>query len=303
MKKNNIGVLITIIILLVIFVPCAIYGTYMNFKGGKFSDNPNREFYYNGELYFYDGEKLLGKYTCKTEDCGYATNYVDETYEFESFNKNASEIKIINNLYAFIKDGEEIILYNVASGMKIVSYKAVKNYSVGINNSYYLVKNTNDLWGMIQINENVSVGIPNSYSYLGLINNLNDNLINEEKVIAKTEENWQILTNKNNSIFTTSEEIVSYTDNVVITKLDNSYHIFDYENNSLLNNYVINEIKLLEDLVITTTNNRLYVIYSTKNNSVIGTIIKQSEDYNFVIENDNLVVSSNDNVIQTIALN
>ena len=71
MKKNNIGVLIIMIVLLIIALPAAIYGTYMHFQKDSLS-NKNKEFYYEGKLFFYDNDTLLGTYTCKSENCGYA---------------------------------------------------------------------------------------------------------------------------------------------------------------------------------------------------------------------------------------
>ena len=85
MKKNNIGVLITIILLLCIFVPAAAYGTYMHITNKTIDTNVNKDFYHEGKLYFYNGDTLIGKYICKTPECNYAKNSIKNDV-FEVFN-------------------------------------------------------------------------------------------------------------------------------------------------------------------------------------------------------------------------
>ncbi len=303
MKKNNIAALVTIILLLIVFLPGAIYGTYMHFKTSALGGNPNKEFYYNGKLHFYDGDKLIGIYNCETDNCGYATNYIAENQSFEEYNVLESEIKIINNHYAFIKDGEKIYLYDVLTNNKIIDYKAIKNYSFGINGNYYIIKNSSDKWGMIEIYNNIKVVIPFSYDYLGLTKNITENkFVSANKLIAKSNNNWQLITNQNGVIINTLEPIHNYSNNFVVTKNNNINYIYTYSGNKVLENYIITEVLLLDYLAIAKTNTNYYLVYNANTNSVIKEYFINNDKYDFKIENNNLVVTKNNTVLETIAL-
>lgn len=297
MKKNNIGVLIAIIILLCIFLPGAIYGTYMNLKKDTLGRNPNQEFYYNGKLHFYNKNKLLGIYTCETNNCGYVKNNASSEYEFE-IDYNADDIKVVTNNYAFIKDGTKILLYDVIKNMKIVEYKEIKYDPTNLGNDYFIVKNINNKWGVLQITNNVQVVIPFNYDYLGIA----DNKETATKIVAKDTDGWKIIDLKNSMLFKSIEEITSFTEKYVITKINNTYSLYNYEGRKYLENYVLSEIKILDDIIIGLQNN-LYIIYNTKTYAAIGTIIKENNvEYSFEIKDNNLNVSANDAVIKTIAL-
>ena len=62
--------LITIIILLVVFLPLGLVGTIKHFSTSKtnvdVNSNPNKEFIYNNKLYFYYENELLATYECST---------------------------------------------------------------------------------------------------------------------------------------------------------------------------------------------------------------------------------------------
>ena len=56
--KEDKGVLITIIVLLVIFLPLTILGY---IEHNKMENNYEHKLYYQGYLWFYDNDKLIGK--------------------------------------------------------------------------------------------------------------------------------------------------------------------------------------------------------------------------------------------------
>lgn len=303
MKKNNIGVLITIILLLCICLPGAIYGTYMHYKLEALGGNANKDFYHEGKLYFYDNDILLGTYTCETTKCDYANNSIDNQ-EFENFNTEETPIELINKQYAFIQDGKKIVLYDVSRESAIIDYKEVKNYSVGIDSDYYLVKNISDQWGMIKVANNINVVIPNNYKYLGLLGNMSgNNQIDASKIIAQTENDWKLLNLQNNVIVSTNEMIVDYSDQFIVTN-DGKNHIYNYGGTEILATYNISSVQLLENIAIAfVENNNSYFVYSSKNQNLIGTIpITTFEEINFTIENDMLVARADDKIIKTIAL-
>lgn len=217
MEKNK-GTLITIIILLLAFIPCTIFGMIKHFE----DQNKNREFYFNGKLHFYNGEVLLGTYECKTEKCGYA--------EYEEIDTEKKiETTLINNQYAFIKDGNDLFVQDVTTNTKILDFEEIKSYSIPIENNSYIAKHEGK-WGVISLEPSILSVI--NYEYDDLYLNYN-NTINElslEKVIVKEAENYKIIKDKE-EVFSTTNQIVEFTDNLIITLLeDGSYEIVDYDN-------------------------------------------------------------------------
>ena len=108
------GSLITIIVLLVIFVPLAVIGTISHFANeeettSNDNTNPNQEFYYNNALWFYGPNKeLLSTYACTTTNCGYALNNLEDSkYGLEFFDlEPETAIKPIADRYAVLKDAK-----------------------------------------------------------------------------------------------------------------------------------------------------------------------------------------------------
>lgn len=303
MKKNKIGVLISIVFLLCIFLPGAIYGTYMHYKNEALGGNINKEFYYEGKLYFYNNDKLLGIYQCKTHNCNYAKNSIHNE-EFEEFNKEETIIKTINNKYAFIEDGDKIVLFDIEKESSIIEYKEIKNYSIGIDGNYYLVKNNADLWGLIKVENSISVAIPNTYKYLGLTNKLSENnKLDASKLIAKTDSEWQLITKQNNIVLSSNELITDYSNYFVITS-DSNKHIFNYSRENILGSYVVKDVQLFDSIAIAFIENiNMYMIYSAKTNTLIGTVPNSlNNDITFAVENETLLIKENNETIKTIAL-
>lgn len=301
MKKNNIGVLISIILLLIVFLPCAIYGTYMHLKNDAHGGNINKEFYYNGKLHFYDGNNLLSTYTCKTEKCGYSKNDITSTYEFESFNNSDTEITKINNKYAFVLDGSTNYLVDLNTGKSIVEYLAVKNYSKGITNNQYIVQNSNGLWGMLEISESIKITMPFEYKYLGLINETDsEGLIATNKIVAQKNNKWLVLNSANSILVENDNEIKNVYNKFIITT---NNKIYDYQNTQLLSEYNFNDI-IVKDKIIIGLSSEIYYIYNSATASIIGSLYKESnKTYDFIIKNDLLVIKADDMTIKTIALN
>ena len=143
--KNKKSVLILNIVLLVIFVPLACIGTITHFKNGgtagkKGGSNPNKEFYYDGKLYFYDFNNLLGTYSCTNDLCNYAYNINDDKdYELNTLQVDeTTQVKLANNKYAFIMDvpqssvsgsydNVDVNVYDVDNERVLTTLKGVKN--------------------------------------------------------------------------------------------------------------------------------------------------------------------------------
>ena len=231
MEKNK-WTLVTIIILLFVFIPCTIIGMMKRFE----EVNKEHNFFYDGELYFYNNNELIGKYTCKTDKCDYA-----EYREIDT--GNLKKTSLVNNKYALIKDGEIIYLYDIESNNIIIEYQELKAYSNPILNNSYITK-SKDKWGIISLSPSLLPVLINEYDDVYLNYNINKQFVDLDNIIIKKEENYKIL-NKNEEIFSSLNKIVECNDIMVVTLLeDGTYKILNYDNQDyfstdVITNYII----------------------------------------------------------------
>lgn len=217
MEKNK-GTLITIILLLLIFIPCTIIGMSKHFE----EKNKNHDFYYNGSLYFYDNAVLIGTYECKTESCDYAYSSVIGTEE-------KTQTTLINKQYAFIKDGDKIYLEDIKNGWSIHSYDDLQSFKQPLENDSYITI-SNDLWGIISLSPKLLPYLTNQYDEIYISSNEESGVISLEKVIVKQKDSYKIIKNKE-EVFTSPNKIVECTDDLVVTLLENeTYQIVNYAN-------------------------------------------------------------------------
>ena len=238
--ENKKSVLITIIVLLVIFIPLTILG-YFNRSESKKNENPNHELYYQGYLWFYNASnELIYKYQCQTETCGLAKGSIDDDSFGIYYYKdgNIENIPLINDRFAFILDGEYIYLYNIETDLKLSTLKAVKNYNTIIENNTYLMQNHDGLWGVFSLNENIEQILPYEYDFIGLPNRLNyENNLSTESFIAFKNPAWFIVVNIGSNLTTAyNYPIIDYSYNYVVCKEaeTSKIHIYDYEGNEYL---------------------------------------------------------------------
>lgn len=253
MEKNK-WTLITIILLLFIFIPCTIVGMLKKFE----EVNKEHKFYYEGELYFYNSDKLIGKYTCKTDKCDYA-----EYQEIDTGNMNKTTL--IDNKYAFIKDGEVIYLYDIELNNALIEYQEIKGYSLPILNNSYITK-TKDKWGLISLTPSLLPVVVNKYDGIYLNYNEHNFDINLNYVFVKELENYKIL-NNNEEIFTSLNQIVECNNILVVTLLeDGTYKILNYDNQDYFSNDVITNYLIIDNFLAIWTLNGLD-IYSMNINT------------------------------------
>lgn len=268
MEKNK-GTLISIIILLLLLVPCTIYGLVKHFE----DNNKNKEFYFNGKLYFYNGDILLGKYECKTENCGYA-----EYQEIDTKKNNTTTL--INNRYAFIKDGEALFVQDVVTNNKIIDFDEIKAYSIPIDNSSFVAKKDGK-WGIVSIYPSVESVLEYSYDdvYLNYNNNYGVSNVGLDKVIVKEEGNYKIL-NEKEEVFITTDKIVEFTDYLIITVLDDgNYKFVDYENQDYLPGNEISKYIMVNNYLGVWTKNSLDVYFLNENTTSPLNYLKSYNSY------------------------
>ena len=182
--------LITIIVLLVIFLPIGVFGTIKSFSATKpdvKDDNPNKEFKYNNKLYFYYNDKLLSTYECST--CTLASSSIDDiNYHTNYYKSENNELaSVINEYYGLFKENDNIILYNLVNSKKIDAYKSIKNYNIDATSTFAITEKSNGM-GVIFFDLSSSP-IPNEYEYISLPAHIIDNKLDTSKFIVKKDNN------------------------------------------------------------------------------------------------------------------
>lgn len=209
--KENKGVLITIIVLLAIFFPLTVIGFVEN---KKIENNYEHKLYYEGYLWFYDNDELIGKYECKTTDCNLAkTTIIDDAYNKRNYRGDLDDIITpINNKYAFIKDGIDIILYDIKTNGELAKYKSINNYNAKIVDIAFILEQQNGKFGVLKFINGLESVIPFEYDFIGLTNNLSEN--NEliaNYFLVKQDNAWFVIDNQNAIVSKKyQDEIIDY---------------------------------------------------------------------------------------------
>lgn len=268
--KTNKSTLYTILALLVIFLPIAAYGTYAHIHAENLKklDNPNKEFYYNGALYFYDEAGILkSKYICETSECGYAKTIIDdEEYNIDYYKDGTNEnVSNDQSNYVFIKDGEKVILYSILNERVIMMYDAIKDYHTKLENNYLIVK-YNGKWGAISLDSYSNV-LSFEYDFVGLPNRYIDNELQTDDFIVAKDDEWFITdTNKNTKSAMLNRPIVNYNADYIITS---DKKIYDYQGNSI-SALEYKDVYIAGEYIILVTNSNMVIVYENLNSNQIG---------------------------------
>jgi len=249
-KKQEKVAFILILCLLAVFLPLTGYSMYLKSTNANEKlpkENKNKNFFYDGKLWFYkENGELLGTYTCLNTYCDYGSSYENDKEYAIDFYKSEEEVflPMINEQYVFLKDTEEensteVFLYDIKNkiAFKEASYASLKNYQIGIEGNNFIVENKEHQFGILQIKDMAVLTIPYSYEFLGLINEKNE----EEKIlsdyfIALQNDEWMII-DQNEAKMTKNIQnpIVTFNGEYVITKdSTNNYYVVDYENNPII---------------------------------------------------------------------
>lgn len=237
MRQTKITLFI-IIILLLITSSFSVYGYILNSSGinKPKKENLSQEFYFDGKLYFYDVFKLLGNYTCKTSECNYAKSTFDDGSYSLNYYLSSEPLKMINKKYAFISDGDNnTFIYDIENEKVLETIDGYKYYGLDLEDNYYLVKN-NGLWGVKQIGDNFIQPIDYKYTYIGVVNKLNDDktMLKSDIFVVKDINGWKLITNRDielSSYFLS--EIYDYNNYYVITKSNSIFYLNNYSGTPL----------------------------------------------------------------------
>lgn len=296
--------LITIIVLLVIFLPIGVFGTIKSFSTTKpdvKDDNPNKEFKYNNKLYFYYNDKLLSTYECST--CTLATSSIDDiNYHTNYYKSENNELaSVINEYYGLFKENDNIILYNLVNSKKIDAYKSIKNYNIDATSKFAITEKSNGM-GVIFFDLSSSP-IPNEYEYISLPAHIIDNKLDTSKFIVKKDNMWSIISaNKEVDVAPIIDEIVDFNDNYYITYANDTYHVYDRNNIEYLENLPKTNVYGVGKYIFVLNNNQLF-IYENCLSPVIK--IMELPNYNsiyFYQNNNEVDIMIDGNLQETLEL-
>ena len=262
--KNKKVPIIVYSLLLLIVLPLTIYSIYLHNEGygiGKVRDrNVNKLFKFEGKLYFYDEGILVGTYTCKTTDCDYAVETIDDdNYVLDYYDDGTKDFVsgLFNNRYAFISDGGVTMLYDALDGMIVGEFNAVKNYTVGLAKQRFIVMSKDNLWGVIDLSGDFpNLIVSYQYNYIGLKKALDEDeslYLQSGRFAAYDGANWKIINDKDTILSVNiTEPIRNYDTNSIITLNNNIYRVYDYNQKRILEkdykfaNYINNYILLVD---------------------------------------------------------
>ena len=273
--------LITIIVLLAIFLPASIVGTYRSSGRTEdgptiVDDNPNHDFLYNNKVYFYYNDELIAKYDCV--DCTQTTTVIDDNnYHTNYFKDGNYEIPtVLNPNVAIFHQDRYDYVYSVLLGRTISNFDAIKTYRVE-HASQILIVRSGDFWGVVTVNDQtLVVTIDYDYEYISLPAHIIDGKLDTSKFIAKRNNYWYILNSDGTSSYPAfSQEIVDFNDNYYIT-YDNAYHIYNYNNQEFLGAVTKSGVYATQDYIIILNPDNSLSVYQDLSSAEIRRIILPS---------------------------
>ncbi len=307
--------LIVIIVLLILFLPITIFATTMHYiDRNKEVENKNHDFYSDGKLYFYNKDTLLGKYTCQSTDyCDYAVSRNSSTYSLKEPKVSGSKKQsLIYNRYAILMDtattnllDANMILYDVINEEIYANYKEIKNYGVGIENNYYIAQNEEDLWGVLEITDEVKEIIPFQYDYIGLRDIKNAEGKIKSDCFAVYENNtWYLIDSQNNKLSDAfTDSFVNYNDYYVITTNTTQMNLLTYNGiNRLFGSYPY--LDFWDKYIAVVDNSSNFYLYDLDSNKEVSKrhVLTNIQDLSYKIENDFIRIYFGEELIENVAI-
>ena len=310
-----------ILVLLFIFVPLGGYSLYLHIsKNVKtpspvLGDNPNKELYYNGMLWFYNTNgEVLGTYTCEHPVCRYAISHEnDEDYSIQSYqSEETSYIPVILDQYVFIQDNEsedstETFLYDIKNNFSYqsVSYASIKNYQLGLENSYFIVEDMEHKFGVLQVDLLATLVVPYSYDFIGVIDDgVGESPLKVSSFVVLSGSEWYII-DANDEKLTQSilEPIVTYNDTYIITEKDKSYHLLNYSGEQVLEGDFV-ELAFIAKYISCRTLDGTFYLYDMNTNEVVSEVHDVDDKDEAVAklnEKGEIEIEINGKVVETIS--
>ena len=255
-KKNKKVALVMMIVLCSISFLFGIVGGVMKFI--NFVDDstsateedmmtPQEQEFSNGTFNILNGNNVVGTYKCEHTSCGYAYGVVDDN-NFDLKVEELSEYqikKLINNRFVLLYDDDEgndtnhrsngVKVYDYTTNKVVRELKAIKNYNKN-DVVVFIAQNTDDKWGVIKFDNDKIVDMVNfEYDYIGAYLPLDVPLASQEYYAAKKNDDWIIINITNGEEYSKefSSPIVAYDGEMVITKADFGFNVYDFKGNWL----------------------------------------------------------------------
>lgn len=198
-------------------------------------------YYKDGMLYLLDASlNEIGTYECENPDenlCYVAynnnTDVLNTSILVREDEKQVKErLGIINKEFVFINDSSSektnnINLYSISEGLVKGTYRDVKKFDKG----YVIVKDTNNKYGLLQIDDTLKVLLSNQYDYLGMINNA-------EFLVAKNSKGYYLIDRVGKAQSSSVPGTVKYYSNeLIVTEVNKEYNVYDLKGNMLESGY------------------------------------------------------------------
>ncbi len=274
----------------------------INVNEGRVSATLKYMDYFDGKIYIYEDEakeKQLGVYTCNNknsideetselQNCKIATesSYSDNDIEM-NHQDDLGTLPIYNKRYAFIKDGNAIILYDLTEGRNKTTSNSIDASAytktneitwVSTNSLQIIAENTGGKFGIIEMTSNDVKGLVEfNYSHIERIG-LN--------YLVQDSSGYKLLNQKGEEITDScTNKIKNYNGEYFLTFNDNKYYLYPYKGTPF-DKTAYDYIALYEDYygVIQSNNLSLYAYED----------VKKDEKYDY-LKDQNLVVTDKNN--------
>ncbi len=309
---------ITIIVLLVLFVPITGYSIFLKITTAPIplaNQNTSHQMFYDGKLWFYSAAgEILGTYACEHTYCSYGVSYEnDGSYALNYFNSEESSfLPIINDQFVFIHDsddleGHEVFLYDIKSEVayKNMPYASIKNYQVGLENNLFIAENMDHQFGVLQITFMATPIIPYEYDFIGILaDDTSDVPLNTDYFVVLSNSEWKII-DQNEAVLTSDimEPIVTFNGEYIITKLDDVFHIMNYSGLPVMDE----DFKYLSFtgryLNCVNENDEFY-LYDFVSESMLGSVhsLKSSDTVRTELKEDTIEIYINEKIVESVSL-
>ncbi len=240
--------------------------------------------YENGVLIFLNSNKEeIGRYTCENqnEELCFVSYYTEDDFDVEKkvYENNSpllTRSAIIEDTYVFINDNprhedEAIKLYNIKEQKSDTTYKEIKK----VEKNKLIVKNENNLYGLIEIANNViTTKLDFTYEFLGFTPNEKNALVSIQSgrnfIIDETGKNLSKAINGT---------IKNLNGTYVKVKLeDGKYEVYNYNNQNVLNES-FDYVELYSDYVVLINDTKMYLKFYDKNKLNEEAIELSNKDY------------------------
>lgn len=299
--------LISIIVLLVIFLPMAIYGTVNHMQNANvvIDDNPEKAFILNNKVYNYENGVLSATYACKGECEEIKSEIKDTTYGTNYYKRGeALDPTTLPNGFAIFKESNQGVLYSFPLEKKLITFDSIKTYNVEHTNPV-MIMSSNGKSGVISL-ETMQVIIPLDYDYIGIPNRVTDKILDTSKFIAKNASLWYVLESDGTcSHEPFRETIIDFNTNYIIVENISQYKIYDYtpERNQYLKDEIFKGVYCIGDFVITISeSNELKLYVDVEQEPIETKVLTEYSEIDFELLNNKIDIYLDDELKESIVL-